>query len=129
MSRERCIELLQASHVGRVGWQASDGQQILPVSYAYHQGRIVFRTSPYRVLSELVQAHDVAFEVDELDQNMRLGWSIMVQGRAQAVGEPRDLVQFWTIDEVSPWAAGVRNLFVQITPTRITGRQLREDPQ
>lgn len=129
MSRERCIELLEASHVGRVGWQASDGQQILPVSYAYHQGTIVFRTSPYGALSELVQAHDVAFEVDELDQNERLGWSIVVQGRAQAVEEPQDLVQFWTIDEVSPWAAGIRNLFVQITPTRTTGRQLREDPR
>lgn len=129
MSRERCVELLQASHVGRVGWQASDGQQILPVSYAFHQGTIVFRTSPYGVLSELVQPHEVAFEVDELDQNERLGWSIVVQGRAQAVEEPRDLVQFWTIDEVSPWAAGVRNLFVQVTPTRITGRQVREDPR
>jgi nitroimidazol reductase NimA-like FMN-containing flavoprotein (pyridoxamine 5'-phosphate oxidase superfamily) len=80
MSRERCIELLEASHVGRVAWQSSDGQQILPVSYAYHQGHVIFRNSPYGVLSELVQAHDVAFEVDELDQNEHLGWSIVIRG-------------------------------------------------
>ena len=128
MSRQRCIELLEASHVGRVAWQSSDGQQILPVSYAYHQGTVIFRTSPFGVLSELIHAHDAAFEVDELDQNERLGWSIVVQGQAQAVEEPQNLVQFWTVDGVSPWAAGIRNLFIQITPRRITGRQLLHDP-
>ncbi|GAA3695839.1 hypothetical protein GCM10022204_09600 [Microlunatus aurantiacus] len=119
MSRQRCIELLEASHVGRVAWQSSDGQQILPVSYAYHEGTVMFRTSPFGVLAELIHAHDAALEVDELDQNERLGWSIVVQGQAQAVEEPRNLVQFWTVDGVAPWAAGIRNLFIQITPRRI----------
>ena len=102
--------------------ESSDGLQLLPVSYALHHGAIVFRTSPYGVLSELVRPVEVNFEVDDLDSETRTGWSVVVTGRAQAVAEPRDLVELWTVDGVTPWAAGVRTLFIEVTPRQITGR-------
>ena len=82
ISPARCEELLQSQSVGRIAWQAADGPQILPVTYAWHEGTIIFRTSPYGVLSELVRPTDVAMEIDELDQHSRRGWSVVVQGRA-----------------------------------------------
>ena len=118
----RCQELLQSQSVGRIAWQAADGPQILPVTYAWHEGTIIFRTSPYGVLSELVRPTDVALEIDELDQDSRRGWSVVVQGRAQGVAEPDQLVRMWTAGGVVPWAAGVRNVFIQVTPRRVTGR-------
>ncbi len=118
----RCQELLQSQSVGRIAWQAADGPQILPVTYAWHEGTIIFRTSPYGVLSELVRPTDVALEIDELDQDSRRGWSVVVQGRAQGVAEPDQLVRMWTVGGVVPWAAGVRNVFIQVTPRRVTGR-------
>ena len=118
----RCEELLQSQSVGRIAWQAADGLQILPVTYAWHEGTIIFRTSPYGVLSELVRPTDVALEIDELDQDSRRGWSVVVQGRAQGVAEPDQLVRMWTVGGVVPWAAGVRNVFIQVTPRRVTGR-------
>ena len=84
----RCEELLQSQSVGRIAWQAADGLQILPVTYAWHEGTIIFRTSPYGVLSELVRPTDVALEIDELDQDSRRGWSVVVQGRARALQNP-----------------------------------------
>ena len=54
ISPARCQELLESQIVGRIAWQAADGPQILPVTYAWHQGMIIFRTSPYGVLSELI---------------------------------------------------------------------------
>ena len=108
--------------IGRVAWQAADGPQILPVTYAWHDGTIIFRTSPYGVLSELVRPTDVALEIDELDQESRQGWSVVVQGRAQGVAEPDQLVRMWTVGGVVPWASGIRNVFIQIIPRRITGR-------
>jgi nitroimidazol reductase NimA-like FMN-containing flavoprotein (pyridoxamine 5'-phosphate oxidase superfamily) len=122
ISPARCQELLESQSVGRVAWQAADGPQILPVTYAWHQGMIIFRTSPYGVLSELIRPTAVAFEIDELDQVNRRGWSVVVQGRAQGVAEPDQLVQMWTVGSVVPWAAGVRNVFIQITPHKVTGR-------
>lgn len=117
-----CQELLESQSVGRIAWQAADGPQILPVTYAWHDGTIIFRTSPYGVLSELIRPTEVALEIDELDQNNRRGWSVVVQGRAQAVAEPDELVRMWTVGGVVPWAAGVRNVFIQITPHKVTGR-------
>jgi uncharacterized protein len=122
MTPARCQELLESQTVGRIAWQAADGPQILPVTYAWHEGTIIFRTSPYGVLSELIRPTEVALEIDELDQKNRGGWSVVVQGRAQGVAEPDQLVRMWTVGGVVPWAAGVRNLFIQITPHRVTGR-------
>ena len=118
----RCEELLQSQSVGRVAWQAADGPQILPVTYAWHEGTIIFRTSLYGVLSELIRPTEVALEIDDLDQNSRRGWSVVVQGRAQGVAEPDQLVRMWTVGSVVPWARGVRNVFIQITPYKVTGR-------
>ena len=119
-----CQELLESQSIGRVAWQAADGPQILPVTYAWYDGTIIFRTSPYGVLSELVRPTDVALEIDELDQESRQGWSVVVQGRAQGVAEPDQLVRMWTVGGVVPWASGIRNVFIQIIPRRITGRAL-----
>jgi nitroimidazol reductase NimA-like FMN-containing flavoprotein (pyridoxamine 5'-phosphate oxidase superfamily) len=122
MSPARCQELLESQTVGRIAWQAADGPQILPVTYAWHEGTVIFRTSPYGVLSELVRPTEVALEIDEIDQKNRRGWSVVVQGRAQGVAEPDQLVRMWTVGAVVPWASGVRNLFIQVTPHRVTGR-------
>jgi nitroimidazol reductase NimA-like FMN-containing flavoprotein (pyridoxamine 5'-phosphate oxidase superfamily) len=94
------------------------------VTYAVHDGTIIFRTSPYGVLSELIRPTDVALEIDELDQESRRGWSVVVQGRAQGVAEPAQLVRIWTVGGLVPWASGVRNVFIQIIPQRITGRDV-----
>ena len=126
ISPSRCRELLESQTIGRIAWQAADGPQILPVTYACYGGTIIFRTSPYGVLSELIRPTDVAMEIDELDQESRRGWSVVVQGRAQGVAEPDQLVRMWTVGGVVPWASGIRNVFIQIVPFRITGRIARE---
>src|SRR5215207_10556196 len=123
LSVDRCRQLLADHHVGRIAWAGADGLQLLPVSYAYHRGSLIFRTSPYGVLSELVRPVDVIFEVDDLDSEFRVGWSVVVTGRAQAVAEPSNLVELWTVDGITPWSAGVRNLFIEVTPRQITGRR------
>lgn len=127
LSRERCLELLETHTVGRIAWQSADGPQILPVTYAYFNGSVAFRTSPYGVLSELIRPSSVAFEVDELDQQRRTGWSVVVRGRAQAVAEPAELTDLWSIKGLVPWASGVRGLFIRVTPTRVSGRTVASD--
>lgn len=129
ISPARCQELLESQTIGRVAWQAADGPQILPVTYAWYQGTIIFRTSPYGVLSELIRPTEVALEIDEIDQRNHGGWSVVVQGRAQGVAEPEQLENMWAAGGVVPWAAGVRNVFIQITPHRVTGRVVAARPR
>ena len=118
----RCTELLSTQSVGRVAWQGPDGLQILPVTYVYYDGSIVFRTSLDSVLSDLSSSTDVLFEIDEIDQRNHRGWSVVARGRAEAVHEPREVNRLLTDAGVVPWAPGDRNVLIQITPQKVTGR-------
>jgi uncharacterized protein len=80
-------------------------------------------------LSELIRPTEVALEIDEIDQRNHGGWSVVVQGRAQGVAEPEQLENMWAAGGVVPWAAGVRNVFIQITPHGVTGRVVAARPR
>jgi uncharacterized protein len=116
---------VESHHLGRVAWQAADRPQILPVTYAMHEGSVYFRTAPDSILSELAQPTSVALEVDELDQQNRSGWSIVLHGRTSAVSEPDALDDLWASDSLVPWASGNRTLFIRIRPERVSGRVVR----
>ena len=118
----RCRELPSTQSVGRVAWQGSDGLQILPVTYVYYDGSIVFRTAPNSLLSELSGSTDVVFEIDEIDQRNHRGWSVGASGGAEAVDEPREVTRLLIEAGVVPWAPGDRNMLIQITPQKVTGR-------
>ena len=125
IGRQRCLDLMESHHLGRVAWHAADLPQILPVTYAMYQGSVYFRTLPDGILAELAQPTSVALEVDELDQQTRSGWSIVLHGRTSAVSEPDELADLWASDTMVPWAVGNRTLFIRIRPERVAGRVVR----
>ncbi|MDN5763301.1 MAG: pyridoxamine 5'-phosphate oxidase family protein [Microlunatus sp.] len=117
-----CLALLRSHPIGRVGWNSSEGQQILPVTYVLRDGDIVFRTSAYGALSELREPHPVAFEVDDFDIATRTGWSVLVQGTAAASTDLDGLSTLWQQQGPVPWATGTRSLFITIRPDQMSGR-------
>ena len=125
LGRQQCLDLMESNHLGRVAWQAADLPQILPVTYAMYQGSAHFRTAPDSILAELARPTSVALEVDELDQQTRSGWSIVLHGRTSAVSEPEALADLWASDFLVPWAVGNRTLFIRIVPERVSGRIIR----
>src|ERR1039458_4403670 len=66
----------------------------------------------------------VAFEIDEVDKDAQEGWSVLIQGAAHHVDSEDDRASV-AASGVQPWAAGAREHFVRITPSRITGRRIR----
>lgn len=124
LGRQQCYELLATQEVGRVAWKAADALQILPVTYALFEGAIYFRTSLHSIVSELARPTEVAFEVDELDEERRTGWSVVVHGRSGSVA-PGNLSLRWELESLMPWAAGLRTLVVRVVPFGISGRLLR----
>lgn len=124
----RTQELLERGEVGRVGWSAAHGPQIFPVSYAWYDGLVIFRTSPEGILSELNRRTQVVFEIDDLDHEAHTGWSVLARGYATGIASPAQLVRLWTVDGVEPWASGVRNVFIGITVTQLTGRFFEPAP-
>ena len=121
LSEAKCQELLAQHTAGRVSFMAGDGPLILPVTYQYRNGSVIFRTSPVGPLAELVRRTSVAFEIDEIDEQNKSGWSVLVLGFAEAMAHNYLLTSAWETGPV-PWADGVRNLFVEIKPRKISGR-------
>ena len=116
--------MLAAKSVGRVGFTGSDGPQILPVNYVFYLGDIFFRTAAEGVLSDAMHASRVAFEVDDVDEFMQRGWSVLAIGDAELVDDPDLLVELAGDQGPKPWAAGTRTCFVRIRVGRLTGRRV-----
>jgi Pyridoxamine 5'-phosphate oxidase len=60
LGRQQCLDLMESHHLGRVAWQAADLPQILPITYAMHEGSAYFRTAPDSILAELAQREFVS---------------------------------------------------------------------
>jgi nitroimidazol reductase NimA-like FMN-containing flavoprotein (pyridoxamine 5'-phosphate oxidase superfamily) len=94
------------------------------VTYQYRNGSVIFRTSPFGPLAGLVRRTSVAFEIDNIDEENKSGWSVLVLGFAEALTDDYLLTSAWETGPV-PWADGVRNLFIEIKPRKISGRAAR----
>lgn len=117
-----CMILLSSARLGRVGMCTASGPQVLPVNYTLLDGAIVFRTDLYSALAAGTRGDTVAFEVDELDDRLQSGWSVLVVGRAVHVEDRAEMeASFPGIEE--PWAPGSRPLVARIVPSEVTGRR------
>ncbi len=120
-----CFDLLAREKVGRLAFVDGDGPGAVPVNYGLAGDEIVFRVeqrSHLRAVLELA----VAFEVDHLESEAGSGWSVLVRGRGREV-EPEQvpgLLRRMRGDAPGPWAEGVHNVWVAISPEKVTGRRL-----
>ena len=121
LSPDECFDLLEPGGNGRVGFSSADGIVMLPVNFAVTAKGIVFRTAPDTLLALYADAQ-VSFQADYLDEALHEGWSVLVQGHAHAVTDERQVKHLQDRTHLEPWAAGARDVYVRITPARITGR-------
>ena len=76
------------------------------------------------MLSGLIRRTSIAFEIDNIDEQNKSGWSVLVVGFAEAMAHNYLLASAWETGPV-PWADGVRNLCIEIKPRKISGRAVR----
>lgn len=119
----KCFRLLDDESVGRVVYTDGALPAIAPVNYVLIGDQITFRTTPESRLARGVIGQVVAFEVDQLDHQVRTGWSVVVTGVANVVTDPADIARAKSRG-LTPWAGGDRALFVAITPGVVTGRYI-----
>lgn len=125
-----CLALISPGGVGRLVYAGRYGPTVLPVNYKMFQGSVLFRTAhdsttDVDLRTGIANAeYRVAFEVDHLDETSREGWSVLVQGAAHHVESDDECAEVSQAG-VEPWAPGERDLFMRITPSRLTGRRIR----
>ncbi len=120
---EECFDRLEPGGIGRVGFASAEGIVMLPVNYVMAGKSIVFRTAPDTLLALYAGAR-LSFEVDHLDDELRAGWSVLVQGHGQQITDEREVQHLENTARLQPWAAGPRDVYVRIVPIRITGRRV-----
>jgi nitroimidazol reductase NimA-like FMN-containing flavoprotein (pyridoxamine 5'-phosphate oxidase superfamily) len=127
LSPAECFGLLELGGIGRVGFTSADGIMMLPVNFAVTAKTIIFRTAPDTLLA-LYANGQVSFEVDRLDPALRAGWSVLVHGHAHKIADEREVKRLEGRTHLEPWAGGARDVYVRITPIRISGRCIEPCP-
>ena len=119
-----CYDLLSPGGVGRVAFTTADGPAVLPVNYVMAGQVVIFRTAPDTLLAAYLNG-PAGFEVDRLDEALSQGWSVLVTGRAVRVTSEAEIRHLERHADIQPWAGGARDVYVRITPRKITGRRIR----
>jgi len=125
LSETECFELLEAATIGRFVFQDADGPAALPVNFSVAGHQILFRTDVGSHLRDVLGAH-VAFEVDHGDLESGEGWSVLIRGSAEeySLEQVHELLHRTHGAVPHPWAEGVHNIWIAVTPAKVTGRRL-----
>lgn len=132
LNEAECVQLIAPGGIGRIAYSGRYGPTVLPVNYELYQGAILFRTTQDSPTDEDLRTgianaeYKVAFEIDDFDRATREGWSVLIQGSAHHVDSEAERASVLGAG-VDPWPGGDRELFLRITPSRITGRRIRHD--
>ena len=118
-----CLELLAPGGIGRVGLTSVAGVVILPVNFAVSRSAIIFRTAPDTLLA-MRTSTQISFEADHIDEAQQAGWSVLVQGHARNVTDEPEIRRLERTAGLEPWAGGARDVWMRITPMRISGRRI-----
>jgi transcriptional regulator with XRE-family HTH domain len=105
-----CWDRLAEHGFGRVALSTADGPAVIPVGYAVEGRAIVCHACPGAGVCQPPPGTEVAFEVDQVDEAMGSGWSVLVIG---------------TVDR--PAADSGDRSRVRVTPERVSGRIIRAD--
>ena len=122
LSEADCRELLSRGGLGRVGITMGALPVILPVTFAFVDDDIVFRTGRGTKLNVATTGNIVAFETDCYDKVEHRGWSVLAVGRASRV-EPGGLRIDPALLGLKPWDDGSAE-YVRIRCEMLSGRRI-----
>ena len=111
---EECRRLVASRHVARVAFVNGADVVVLPVSYVLDDsGVLVFSTSSQGMLGRLAGGARVSVQLDDVEEDLRNGWSVLGVGRAD---------RYEGSAVPTPWVPGHDDLSIGITIETLTGR-------
>lgn len=125
LNRRRCLDLLGTVRVGRLVFTEDALPAVQPVNFRLWREDVVIRVAGGPKLAAATDNLVVAFQADELDPDLRTGWSVTVVGHAQPIDDIGELVEL-AGTFLQPWVDGRRDHFVRIRTEKMTGRRFLE---
>lgn len=111
---DECRALLDEVPIGRLGCSLDGQPMILPITFVRVGDLIVFRTAEQSSLARCAN-QVVAFEVDQLDPETGVGWSVLARGPVLPVSPELGA-------GLRPWAGGSRPLVLGVRLDQVGGR-------
>ena len=118
LSAEQCWNLLRAHEFGRLAFRLVDEVYITPINYAVDHQALLFRTAEGNKLLSVAMGSEVAFEIDEYDEDSAR--SVVVRGTPRLLGE--DEAHWAENIPLRPWVGALKYNVVEIVPENVTGR-------
>lgn len=122
-----CWELIASEEIGRVGVLVDGVPEIYPINHTVWNEAILFRTDRGSKLRGLVRNPMVCFEVDGTSPAAKIGWSVMVKGRAVELTAGPDVAQAAALP-LEYWGLGEKPHWIRIEPEAVTGRRIYRRP-
>ncbi len=108
--------------IGRVGFSLDGVPIILPVNYGMVDGDVVVRTGEGVKLLSAIDRSIVAFEVDAVDLDEMVAWSVLVRGLCTEMAEPDD-VEAARRATPAPLVSDPGDRYLRIRTGVLTGRR------
>lgn len=123
LSEDECWERLAGEEFGRLAFLMVDELHLVPINYALDGRLLLFRTAGGNKLFAVVLSHDVVFEIDHVDEQQQLAWSVIVRGFPRLLEED----EAHRAEQVGlrPWVDIRKDSVVEITATSVSGREFR----
>jgi transcriptional regulator with XRE-family HTH domain len=121
LRREEYVELIRSRGIGRIAYRLAGRLVVIPINYCWHDERLVLRTAADSAIAQY-GLEPVAFEVDRIDEGMREGWSVLINGSVRPATDEEARAATGLVE---PWAGGEREACLVIEPHQISGRRIR----
>lgn len=125
LTEEQCWTLLDRIQHGRLVAVVNGRADIFPLNVASQDRTLVFRTAPGTKLAEVAVNANVLFEADGILPDQ--AWSVVVRGCAEQLQTSRQIEEAESLN-LQPWVPTLKDHYVRITPTEVSGRHFRFGP-
>ncbi|MEM2906174.1 MAG: pyridoxamine 5'-phosphate oxidase family protein [Candidatus Bathyarchaeia archaeon] len=95
MTSEEVDQFLACARVGRLGVSLEDEPYVVPVGYAYAEGKVFFHTCNKSLKIEAIRRNPrVCFEVDEALSDASMYKSVIMFGRAEIIDRKEEMIPY-----------------------------------
>ncbi|MCH9734787.1 MAG: pyridoxamine 5'-phosphate oxidase family protein [Actinomycetia bacterium] len=120
LPESECWQLLSSAPLGRLVTAADGIPEIFPVNFVVQDRTVLFRTAEGTKLISSAMNKQVLFEAD--DYGEAEGWSVIVNGVTRSLRTDEDIEEAERA-QLLPWTATIKEHYVRVLPTRVTGRR------
>ncbi len=128
LGHDECLARMATQRLGRLGVVVDGVPLVLPMRFAMDGETVVLQTNQGAKVFHAPMT-SVSFEVDNVDWEEGVGWSVLVQGFGEDISSALDKrSEALRSLTVHSWAPPPADRWLKIIPRKITGRLIRANP-